>query len=153
MVVYSIPHRRRMASCLSLAIASGGVFLTGWEHAWFVSAVAAVTATWICFESQRVEVDRRSVTLTRTMFGRTFGGARTIETSSGVRAVLSVLLPRKGLPFAIRRLVFLVDGRVIARTKDLPPDIEAHLLLSLWEETNIEVSTIESGGAFRPNVQ
>lgn len=53
---------------------------------------------------------------------------------------------------AIRRVVFLGDGQVIARTKDLPLDIEVHLLSSLREEANIEVSTIESGGSFRPKV-
>lgn len=150
MAAFSIPHRGRIASCLSLAVAILVVFLLGWKHAPWIGAVAAATAVWICIEGQRVEIDGSQVTITRTLLGRTFGKPLAIDTSKGASAVLSVLLPRRGLPVAIRRVAFLMDGQVIARTKDLPSDIEAHLLSSLKEEANIEVPTIESGGSFRP---
>lgn len=152
MVVFFIPHRARIASCLSLAAATVMVFFLGWKHAPWIAAVAAATAVWICIEGQKVEIDGSRVTLTRTLLGRTFGKPQAIDMSKGTRAVLSVLLPRRGAPMAIRRVVFLGDGQVIARTKDLPLDIEVHLLSSLREEANIEVSTIESGGSFRPKV-
>ena len=152
MVVLFIPHRSRMASCISLAVATAVVLFLGWKHAPWIAVVAVLTAVWICGEGQRVEIDGTRVTLTRTLFGRPFGGIRAIDVSEGVSAILSVLLPRRGLATAIRRVAFLVDGRVIARTKDLPPDIEERLLSSLREEANVEILTIESGGSFRPKV-
>jgi len=150
--VFSIPHRGRIASCFSLAAVSGLAFSLEWPATPWICLLTGGAAIWICFERQRVEVDGKRVTFTRTFLGKAVGTPQMIDTSNGVRAILSVLLRRRGLPSPMRRIAFLKDGRAIAWTKDLPPDIEAPLLLSLKAEAALEVSVIESGGSFRPRV-
>lgn len=150
MFTFSIPHRRRLTSCVSLAVASALCFALGWAYAYWVLVISGVCGFWLCFERQLVEIEGRWLTFTRTLFDKPVGRRTRIDTSTGTRLILSVLFPRRGLPRPLRRIAVLKEGKAVAWTKDLPPDIEEPLLLALETQTGLTISIVESKGEFRP---
>jgi hypothetical protein len=150
-VRFSIPHRARLAQCVTAALIAGYGVWADWPYAVATDMVFLVFCVFVWFERQDIEIQGRVVTLSHHILVFRLGRARAVDTAAaGTRIVRSVLLPRRGLPKELRRIFFLRGTVVVARTKDLPLDVEHSLVAAINLQAVHHVETVYSSGAFRP---